>query len=59
MSKYCCECGYIGYCYGAPYDGGVSAPWCPECQRNNKLTPVKTKPLDCYGVKGDVGKTDA
>lgn len=35
----CGHCGFEGHCYGAPYDGGVSAPWCHCCQMNDKLTP--------------------
>lgn len=38
--KYKCTCGYEGYCYGTPYNGGVSAPWCPKCQMNNGLIKV-------------------
>jgi hypothetical protein len=44
---YCkCECGYKGYVYGTPHGGvsgakaGISAPWCPNCKRNNKLEEV-------------------
>lgn len=36
----CGHCGYEGPCYGKPHggDGGVSAPWCTKCERNDKLT---------------------
>ncbi len=33
-----CKCGYIGYVYGIPTGNGITAPWCPKCQMNNKLT---------------------
>lgn len=37
----CGHCGYIGPCYGTPVIGGsnsrVSAPWCAQCQMNDKL----------------------
>ena len=42
----CGHCGYEGPCYGAPHggDGGVSAPWCTKCKRNDKLMiPIKLK----------------
>lgn len=37
-----CEfCGYVGPCYGTPIipPGKVSAPWCPKCGLNDRLTP--------------------
>ena len=44
MADYLCgHCGYQGPCYGSPSGGriGVSAPWCPRCQRNDKLTTIE------------------
>lgn len=32
----CGHCGYEGPCYG----NGFSAPWCKQCQRNDKLEPA-------------------
>ena len=32
----CGHCGYEGPCSG----NGYSAPWCKQCQRNDRLTPV-------------------
>lgn len=43
MKYKCGHCGHEGYCYGVPMDKGVSAPWCYRCERNDKLTPLKTK----------------
>lgn len=38
MSEYKCgHCGYEGWCGG----NGLSAPWCTQCQRNDKLTPIE------------------
>lgn len=34
----CGHCGFEGLCYGAPHSGGVSAPFCPKCGMNDKLT---------------------
>jgi len=42
-NKYKCgHCGYVGPCYGTPTSDkiGVSAPWCPQCKKNDKLTRV-------------------
>ncbi len=40
--KKCGHCGYEGPCYGTPIVGGqgavVSAPWCPRCGKNDKLS---------------------
>lgn len=39
----CGHCGYVGYVYGMPTsdkDHPMSAPWCPNCQHNNKLEPA-------------------
>lgn len=44
MAKYKCKCGFEGDCYGAPTSNGVSAPWCPKCQRNNGLSEIVTHP---------------
>ncbi len=38
----CRQCGFEGYCYGVAHAAGVSAPWCPQCEKNNKLTPIPT-----------------
>ena len=43
MKYRCGHCGYEGYCYGTATSQGVSAPWCPRCQKNNKLTLVEKK----------------
>jgi len=50
MKIYQCDhCGYIGPCYGTPIIGGrksgVSAPWCKQCQKNDKLK-IYNKPLE-------------
>lgn len=37
----CGHCGFVGHCYGIPTSVGVSAPFCPKCQRNDKLMEVK------------------
>lgn len=49
--QYRCKCGYEGYCYGTPTMNGVSAPWCPKCERNNCLMPL---PNSTQGVKVEV-----
>lgn len=36
----CGYCGYHGYCYGAPSSVGVSAPYCRQCEMNNRLIPL-------------------
>lgn len=36
----CGHCGYEGPCYGTPTGTGVSAPWCKQCQRNDKLEVI-------------------
>ena len=39
MVKYKCgHCGYEGPCYGVATSKGVSAPFCPKCEKNDKLT---------------------
>jgi len=44
MSEYICgNCGFEGHCYGIPTEGGVSAPFCSQCGRNNELTPSSTE----------------
>ena len=48
---HCTYCDYIGRVYGLPhsagkgYEAGVSAPFCPQCKRNNKLLVLVHKPL--------------
>ena len=33
----CGHCQYEGTVYGTPTSEGVSAPWCPNCQKNDRL----------------------
>ena len=38
---YRCEnCGFEGHCYGIATNQGVSAPFCSQCQLNNKLVRI-------------------
>jgi hypothetical protein len=54
-----CKCGYCGYegpVYGLATSEGLTAPMCPKCGKNNKLTPIEVKdrvPCSCtqYGQK--------
>ena len=42
MREYNCgHCGYNGPAYGQPMSNGCSAPWCPNCERNDKLVLVE------------------
>ena len=34
----CGHCGYEGPCYGVPTGEGITAPFCKQCGRNDKLT---------------------
>ncbi len=44
-----CRCGYVGVAFGLAHGNGISAPWCPMCLRNNKLTRKHNdKLLDKY-----------
>lgn len=36
----CDHCGYVGECYGIPTGDRVSAPFCRQCQKNDKLVPL-------------------
>lgn len=36
----CGHCGFRGNCYGIPTDVGLSASYCPQCQKNDKLELV-------------------
>ncbi len=38
----CGHCGYEGPCYGIGHSGGVSAPFCKQCERNDKLEIIYT-----------------
>ena len=40
MKYHCEQCGYEGNCYGSPSSEGVSAPWCFQCGKNDKLVPL-------------------
>lgn len=37
----CGHCGYVGHCYGIPTSAGITAPYCPKCQKNDKLKKVR------------------
>lgn len=37
----CGHCGYVGHCYGAATGWGATSPYCPKCQKNDKLTKVR------------------
>lgn len=37
----CGHCGYVGHCYGIPTSVGVTAPYCPKCQKNDKLKKIR------------------
>ena len=39
----CGHCGHKGPAYGTPTSEGVSAPWCRNCGKNDKLTPEELK----------------
>ena len=41
----CSNCGHEGPAYGIPTSSGVSAPFCQNCQRNDKLYKVGDKDL--------------
>lgn len=36
---YCLLCGSLNYAYGQPTLSVVTAPWCPNCERNDYLIP--------------------
>ena len=36
----CGNCGFEGHCCGVASSGGVSAPFCAKCGKNNKLIEV-------------------
>lgn len=51
MNYECGHCGFKGQCYGALIGDKVSAPWCPQCEKNDKLELEKENKM-----KHDVDK---
>lgn len=37
MIYHCGHCNYEGHCYGIGHATGVSAPFCKQCGRNDRL----------------------
>ena len=47
----CGHCGFIGHCYGIATGVGITAPYCPKCEKNNKLTEVVVEFVPTLGTK--------
>ncbi|KKM04172.1 hypothetical protein LCGC14_1766880 [marine sediment metagenome] len=58
MEYKCGYCGFVGHCYGVATSEGVSAPYCAECGRNDKLTRGQTDPEKQEISTGDVGRVE-
>ncbi len=56
--EYKCKwCGYVGPAYGIGTSQGVSAPFCSNCGKNDKLTEVAPQEKQTI-TPADVGKVE-
>lgn len=59
MVKYRCgHCGFEGHCYGVATGHGVSAPFCPNCEKNDKLTLLEDNLSEDSNIKPEVNMSE-
>ena len=58
MIKECLNCGYVGHVHGVATSEGVSAPYCPKCERNHKLVDPRTQNTSHNKKLSEIQKQD-